>query len=109
MVLDAKLTSCYKLLTSEIKNSIFLNISYTNKIGSIVIYNYRQIGPLQYFRDDKAKQLLLPYKALLHLLELRYDSIDVGDIMVPYEKKYKDISIKFISKRSFQQKKNLWI
>ena len=87
MVLDAKLTSCYKLLTSEIKNSIFLNISYTNKIGSIVIYNYRQIGPLQYFRDDKAKQLLLPYKALLHLLELRYDSIDVGDIMVPYEKK----------------------
>jgi hypothetical protein len=67
-VIQAKLSKCSSMLSAGNQRTTCLNFEYEWKIDDRVITVYRQLGPIQYFIENKS--LELQFISILNMLEL---------------------------------------
>ena len=73
-IIQAKLSKCSSMLSAGNKRAACLNFEYEWKIGDKIIIVYRQLGPIQYFIENKS--LVLPFISILNMLELVHTVTD---------------------------------
>ena len=104
---DLKLSECKKILRSGtgIRNALCLNIEYTRKMGRREYGGFIQIGPVQFFDDDKGK-IYIPLIMILNLLDLRFDASDLEHEFYKGEDTYKhraSLIIKRLTEEEFDK------
>jgi hypothetical protein len=73
-IIQAKLSKCSSMLSAGNQRATCLNFEYEWKIGDKIIIVYRQLGPIQYFIENKSLQL--PFISILNMLELVHTVTD---------------------------------
>lgn len=75
-IMDMKLSDCTKLLRAGKPGQICLNVEYKRRLGrgGLKFNNFRQIGPLEIFKNDATGSFELPFITILNLLDLRFDA-----------------------------------
>ena len=75
-IIDMKLSDCTKLLRVGKPGQICLNVEYERRLGrgGLKFNNFRQIGPLEIFKNDDTGIYELPFITMINLLDLRFDA-----------------------------------
>lgn len=84
---NMKISNCTKLLRAGDPREICLNVEYERRMGSIRFTNFRQIGPLEIFKNDDTGKYEIPFITIINLLDLRFDAarpITEADARNPY-------------------------
>ena len=73
---NMKLSNCTKLLRAGKPGEICLNVEYVRRLGlgGLQFTNFRQIGPLEIFKNDDTGIYELPFITMINLLDLRFDA-----------------------------------
>lgn len=70
---DMKISNCTSLLRAGNPEEICLNVEYERRMGSIKFTNFRQIGPLEIFKNEETGIYEIPFITMIKLLDLRFD------------------------------------